>query len=39
MNLALEGLEKVKSNVDTLLIVPNQNLFKVSNEQTSFEGF
>ncbi len=36
MNLALQGLEEVKSNVDTLLIIPNQNLFKVSNEQTSF---
>ena len=36
MNLALKGLEEVKNNVDTLLIIPNQNLFKVSNEQTSF---
>ena len=36
MNLALQGLEEVKKNVDTLLIIPNQNLFKVSNEQTSF---
>ena len=36
MNLALQGLEDVKKNVDTLLIIPNQNLFKVSNEQTSF---
>ncbi len=36
MNLALQGLEEVKHNVDTLLIIPNQNLFKVSNEQTSF---
>ena len=36
MNLALQGLEEVKNNVDTLLIIPNQNLFKVSNEQTSF---
>ncbi len=36
MNLALQGLEEVKSNVDTLLIIPNQNLFKISNEQTSF---
>ena len=36
MNLALQGLEDVKNNVDTLLIIPNQNLFKVSNEQTSF---
>ena len=35
MNLAIQGLEDVK-NVDTLLIIPNQNLFKVSNEQTSF---
>ncbi len=36
MNLALKGLEEVKNNVDTLLIIPNQNLFKISNEQTSF---
>ncbi len=36
MNLALQGLDEVKNNVDTLLIIPNQNLFKVSNEQTSF---
>ena len=36
MNLAIQGLEDVKKNVDTLLIIPNQNLFKVSNEQTSF---
>ena len=36
MNLALQGLEEVKNNVDTLLIIPNQNLFKISNEQTSF---
>ncbi len=36
MNLALQGLEEVKNFVDTLLIIPNQNLFKVSNEQTSF---
>jgi cell division protein FtsZ len=36
MNLAKEGLEELKKNVDTLLIIPNQNLFRVSNEQTSF---
>jgi cell division protein FtsZ len=36
MNLANEGLEELKKSVDTLLIIPNQNLFKVSNEQTSF---
>jgi len=36
MKLANEGLEKLKKSVDTLLIIPNQNLFKVSNEQTSF---
>ena len=28
MNLALQGLEEVKNNVDTMLIIPNQNLFK-----------
>ncbi len=36
MNLANEGLEELKKSVDTLLIIPNQNLFKISNEQTSF---
>ncbi|MDB9776863.1 cell division protein FtsZ [Alphaproteobacteria bacterium] len=36
MKLANEGLEELKKSVDTLLVIPNQNLFKVSNEQTSF---
>jgi cell division protein FtsZ len=36
MKLAKEGLEELKKSVDTLLIIPNQNLFRVSNEQTSF---
>ena len=36
MNLAKEGLDELKQSVDTLLVIPNQNLFKVSNEQTSF---
>ena len=36
MNLANEGLEELKKSVDTLEVIPNQNLFKVSNEQTSF---
>ena len=30
------GVEELKNNVDTLIIIPNQNLFRIANEQTSF---
>lgn len=36
MNLAEQGLEDIKQHVDTLIIIPNQNLFRVANEQTTF---
>ena len=31
------GLEELKKHVDTNIIIPNQNLFKIANEQTTFE--
>lgn len=34
--LADEGIEQMANNVDTLLVIPNQNLFRVANDQTTF---
>ncbi len=36
MKLAERGLEELAQYVDTLLIIPNQNLFRVANESTTF---
>ncbi len=36
MKIAEAGLEELHQFVDTLLIIPNQNLFRVANEQTTF---
>ena len=36
MNTAEVGLEELQQYVDTLLIIPNQNLFRVANENTTF---
>lgn len=36
MSIAQAGLEKLRAEVDTLIVVPNQNLFRVADEQTSF---
>lgn len=36
MRLALSGLDELKKVVDTLLVIPNQNLFHVVQEHTSF---
>ena len=36
MKLAEAGLEELQAYVDTLLIIPNQNLFRVANEKTTF---
>ncbi len=30
------GIEELQKNVDTLIVIPNQNLFRVANEQTTF---
>ena len=37
MRRAMEGWEKLKQHLDTSIVVPNQNLFKVANEATTFE--
>ena len=34
---AIEGLEELKKHVDTNIVIPNQNLFKVASEKTTFE--
>lgn len=36
MKIAEAGLEQLQQFVDTLLIIPNQNLFRVANENTTF---
>ncbi len=37
MRRAIEGLEELKKHLDTVIVVPNQNLFKIANETTTFE--
>ena len=37
MRKANQGLEELRKHVDTIIVVPNQNLFKIANEQTTFE--
>jgi cell division protein FtsZ len=36
MRLATAGIEELQKHVDTLLIIPNQNLFSIANERTTF---
>ncbi|MEE9300376.1 MAG: cell division protein FtsZ, partial [Alphaproteobacteria bacterium] len=36
MRIAEIGLEELQQFVDTLIVIPNQNLFRVANEQTTF---
>ena len=36
MKLAEQGIEELQNFVDTLIIIPNQNLFRVANEKTTF---
>ena len=36
MRLAEEGIEELEQYVDTLIIIPNQNLFRVATENTTF---
>ncbi|MFT5703051.1 MAG: cell division protein FtsZ [Lentimonas sp.] len=38
MESAELGIEELKKCVDTLIIIPNQNLFRIANEQTTFEA-
>ena len=37
MRRAMAGLEELKKYLDTTIVVPNQNLFKIANETTGFE--
>ena len=37
MRRAQQGLEELRRHVDTIIVIPNQNLFKIANEQTTFE--
>ena len=37
MQRAHIGLEELRKHVDTIIVIPNQNLFKIANEQTTFE--
>ena len=37
MRRANHGLEELRKHVDTIIVVPNQNLFKIANEATTFE--
>ena len=36
MVIAEAGIEELQLHVDTLIIIPNQNLFRVANEKTTF---
>jgi cell division protein FtsZ len=38
METAEAGIEELKKYVDTLIVIPNQNLFRIANEQTTFES-
>ena len=37
MRRAIEGLDEFKKHLDTVIVVPNQNLFKIASETTTFE--
>jgi len=37
MRRAHQGLEELRKHVDTIIVIPNQNLFKIASEQTTFE--
>ena len=35
--VAEEGIAELQKHVDTLIIIPNQNLFRIANEKTTFQ--
>ena len=37
MRRAMEGLEEFKKHLDTVIVVPNQNLYKIASESTTIE--
>ena len=38
MRRAIQGLEEFKKHLDTVIVVPNQNLFKIASETTTFKN-
>jgi cell division protein FtsZ len=36
MRIAEAGITELQKNVDTLIVIPNQNLFRIANERTTF---
>ncbi|MEP7240078.1 MAG: cell division protein FtsZ [Devosia sp.] len=36
LRLAEDGIDELHRHVDTLIVIPNQNLFRVANEKTTF---
>ena len=38
MRRAVAGLEELKKHLDTVIVVPNQNLFKIASETTTFKN-
>ena len=36
MRTADQGIEELRQHVDTLIVIPNQNLFRIANERTTF---
>ena len=36
MRIAEAGIEQLRKHVDTMIVIPNQNLFRLANEQTTF---
>lgn len=36
MRVAEAGIDELKGKVDTLIVIPNQNLFRLANERTTF---
>ena len=36
MRIAEAGISELRKHVDTLIVIPNQNLFRIANERTTF---
>ena len=36
MRIAEAGVQELRQHVDTLIVIPNQNLFRIANERTTF---
>ena len=36
LRIAEQGIEDLQKNVDTLIVIPNQNLFRIANDKTTF---